>query len=168
MARELASAQGAAIVDLFLIAGFLIAVWLIDRAGRVRLQIIGFLGMAVGLVILATANLISDTSSANLIIVFIGFFVFNLMMNAGPNSTTFLLSGEVFPTSIRASGAGFAAAIAKAGAVLGTFALPILQKSLGTPILMVLLALVCILAAAMTYLFRIETTGRSLEEVSSD
>lgn len=42
-------------------------------------------------------------------------------MNAGPNSTTFLLSGEVFPTSIRASGAGLSAAIAKSGAVLGTF-----------------------------------------------
>ncbi|MBL1176976.1 MFS transporter [Pantanalinema sp. GBBB05] len=166
IAKELASAQGSAIVDLFLIAGFLIAVWLIDRVGRVRLQIVGFLGMAVGLAILATADIVPDNSSANLIIVLVGFFVFNLMMNAGPNSTTFLLSGEVFPTSIRASGAGLAAAIAKSGAVLGTFALPILQKSLGTPSLMLLLALVCILAAVMTYLLRIETTGRSLEDVS--
>ncbi|MGI0484001.1 MFS transporter [Pantanalinema rosaneae CENA516] len=168
VARELASAQGAAIVDIFLIVGFLIAVWLIDQVGRVRLQVIGFLGMAVGLAILAIANFIPDTSPANLIVVFIGFFVFNLMMNAGPNSTTFLLSGEVFPTSIRASGAGLAAAIAKAGAVLGTFALPILQKSLGTPILMLILSLVCILAAVLTYLLRIETMGRSLEEVSFD
>lgn len=165
IARELASAQGSAIVDLFLIVGFLIAVWLIDRAGRIRLQIVGFLGMAVGLAVLATADFVPDNSSANLMIVLVGFFIFNFMMNAGPNSTTFLLSGEVFPTSIRASGAGFAAAIAKAGAVLGTFALPILQKSLGTPILMLLLSLVCILAATMTYLFRIETTGRSLEAV---
>ncbi|HEY9618268.1 MAG TPA: MFS transporter [Microcoleaceae cyanobacterium] len=166
IAKELAAAQGSAIVDLFLIAGFCIAIWLIDRAGRIRLQVIGFLGMAVGLAILATANLIPDNSSANLVVVLIGFFVFNLMMNAGPNSTTFLLSGEVFPTSIRASGAGFAAAVAKAGAVLGTFTLPLLQKSLGTSVLMLLLAGVCILAAVMTNLFRIETTGRSLEDVN--
>lgn len=166
MMRQMAAAKGSAIVDLFLIAGFLIAVWLIERVGRVRLQIVGFLGMAVGLAILAASNLLPVNNGTNIAIVFIGFFVFNLMMNAGPNSTTFLLSGEVFPTSIRASGAGFAAAFAKAGAVLGTFALPILQKSLGTPTLLLLLSLVCVIAAGMTYQFRIETAGRSLEDVS--
>lgn len=125
MSREMASAKGAAFVDLFLIAGFLIAVLLVERVGRIWLQIVGFCGMAIGLVVLALSDR-GDTSTA---LVFLGFLIFNLMMNAGPNSTTFLLSGEVFPTSIRASGAGFAAAVAKAGAVLGTFALPILQKS---------------------------------------
>jgi sugar phosphate permease len=87
------------------------------------------------------------------------------MMNAGPNSTTFLLSGEVFPTSIRATGAGFAAAFAKAGAVLGTFVLPILEKSWGAPPLLITLSALCILAALITFLFRIETTGQSLEKV---
>jgi MFS family permease len=166
MAREMASAKGSAIVDVFLIVGFLIAVWLVDRAGRVRLQVVGFLGMAVGLAILAASDRLPDNSGANLVVVFVGFFVFNLMMNAGPNSTTFLLSGEVFPTSIRASGAGFAAAFAKAGAVLGTFALPIVQKNLGAPIMLLLLSLICIVAAGMTYVFRVETAGRSLEVVS--
>jgi nitrate/nitrite transporter NarK len=134
--------------------------------GRIRLQIIGFAGMAVGLVILAASSFLPNGS--NIVVVFIGFFIFNLMMNAGPNSTTFLLSGEVFPTSIRASGAGFAAAFAKVGAVLGTFALPVLQRSLGTFPLMLMLALVCVLAAGLTYVFRIETTGRSLEAVYTD
>lgn len=166
MAKEMASATGSAFVDLFLIVGFLIAVLLVERAGRIRLQIIGFIGMALGLVILALSDLLPFENGSNLIVVFIGFLVFNLMMNVGPNSTTFLLSGEVFPTSIRASGAGFAAAFAKAGAVLGTFALPILQKSLGTPTLLLMLAFGCSIAAVITYLFRVETTGRSLEAVS--
>lgn len=162
MAREQASAMGAAFVDLFLIAGFLIAVFFVERAGRIRLQIMGFMGMAIGLVILALSNWLSFGTGSNVALVFIGFLIFNLTMNAGPNSTTFLLSGEVFPTSIRASGAGFAAAFAKAGAVLGTFALPILQKSLGIPSLLLLLALCCLIAAGITYIFRVETTGRSL------
>jgi MFS family permease len=163
MAREMASAKGSAFVDLFLIAGFIIAVIVIERVGRMKLQIVGFLGMAVGLLILAASNSLENETNINL--VFIGFLVFNLMMNAGPNSTTFLLSGEIFPTSIRASGAGFAAAFAKAGAVLGTFTLPILQKSIGTPTLLLLLSLLCVLAALITYIYRIETTGQSLEEV---
>jgi sugar phosphate permease len=78
-------------------------------------------------------------------------------MNAGPNSTTFLLSGEVFPSSIRASGAGFAAAIAKLGAVLGTFLLPIIKDDLGVSNLLYILAFCCLLGAIVTYLLRIET-----------
>ena len=166
--KEMASATGSAFVDLFLIAGFLIAVLLVERAGRIRLQITGFIGMAIGLVILALSDLLPFDNGSNIVVVFIGFLVFNLTMNAGPNSTTFLLSGEVFPTSIRASGAGFAAAFAKAGAVLGTFALPILRKSLGTSTLLLLLALCCLIAAVITYLFRVETTGRSLEAIGVD
>lgn len=168
LGKELASAKGAAFVDIFLIIGFIMAIILIEKVGRIKLQIVGFLGMAVGLLILAASDAIDDGSVIDIGLVFLGFFVFNLMMNAGPNSTTFLLSGEVFPTSIRASGAGFAAAVAKAGAVLGAFALPILQKDFGTPILLVLLALICILAAVMTYFFKVETTGRSLQSVSFD
>lgn len=168
MIRELASAKGSAFVDLFLIVGFLLAVWLVEKVGRIRLQIAGFLGMAVGLAILATSDLFPTSSGANIALVFLGFLVFNLMMNAGPNSTTFLLSGEVFPTSIRGSGAGLAAAIAKAGAVLGTFALPTLNKSLGTPILLLSLSVICIVAAVVTYLLRVETTGQSLETVTGE
>ncbi len=166
LTREIASARSSALVDVFLIAGFLIAIWLIEWVGRVRLQVVGFLGMAAGLGILAVCDRLPTQTNATLIWVFIGFFIFNLMMNAGPNSTTFLLSGEVFPTSIRASGAGFAAAFAKVGAVLGTFALPVLKQSWGVSTLLWVLALCCVLAAMITYGLRVETTGRSLEAVT--
>ncbi|MBF2073043.1 MAG: MFS transporter [Synechococcales cyanobacterium C42_A2020_086] len=165
MVKEINAAKGAALVDLFLILGFLCAIGLVERWGRIRLQMIGFLGMAVGLGLLALADWAPSGSSLEMGLVLAGFLIFNLMMNAGPNSTTFLLSGEVFPTAIRATGAGFAAAVAKAGAVLGTFVLPVLARSLGLPWLLELLALLCILAAGVTYAFRIETTGQSLEAV---
>ncbi|MDY7021936.1 MAG: MFS transporter, partial [Cyanobacteriota bacterium] len=166
--REKASATGAAFVDIFLILGFLIAVLLIERVGRIRLQIVGFVGMAVGLTILAASDTFDFSNQTSIILVFVGFFVFNLMMNAGPNSTTFLLSGEVFPTSIRASGAGLAAAVAKAGAVLGAFTLPILQHWIGVPSLLFALAFICLLAAALTYLFRINTQGKNLQEINEN
>lgn len=165
--REMASARGAALVDVFLIAGFALAILFVDRVGRIRLQIAGFLGMAIGLLILGSSGLAVGDRFINTALVFAGFFVFNLMMNAGPNSTTFLLSGEVFPTSIRASGAGFAAAVAKAGAILGTFALPILRRSWGVPVLMLGLALLCILAAGLTYMLRIDTTRHAESDRST-
>jgi fatty acid desaturase len=130
-----------------------------------RLQILGFIGMAGGLLLLATSGRVASGSGAETALVLAGFLVFNLMMNAGPNATTFLLSGEVFPTHLRATGAGFAASFAKAGAVLGTFVLPIVAKSWGIPPLLVGLAVICVLAAVLTYRFQIETTGQALEAV---
>ena len=164
LTRQIKSAQGSAIVDLFLIIGFLIAVILIDKVGRISLQITGFLGMTIGLSILAIAGDPTQTENPNLILVFTGFLIFNLLMNAGPNSTTFLLSGEVFPTAIRASGAGLAAAIAKSGALLGVFFLPILRESIGVSYLLMILAVCCLLAAILTYWFRIETRGELWEK----
>lgn len=168
MVRELDSALGSAVVDVFLILGFLLAIALIDRVGRIRLQIIGFLGMAVGLTLLALAGDPTVAGASNLSLVLAGFIIFNLLMNMGPNATTFLLSGEVFPTAIRASGAGFAAAFAKAGAVFGTFALPLLKQIIGISNLLFLLALVCVLAAGITAIFRVETAGRTLEAVGQE
>jgi hypothetical protein len=49
--------------------------------------------------------------------------------------------------------------------VLGTFVLPILAQSQGITPLLVGLAGGCGLAALITYRFRIETTGQSLEAV---
>lgn len=163
--REMDAARGSAVVDLFLILGFLCAVLLVEKLGRIRLQIIGFIGMALGLTILATSSLLPTGSRGEFLLVIIGFLVFNLLMNTGPNATTFLLSGEVFPTAMRATGAGFAAAVAKAGAVLGTFVLPILQKTWGVPLLLMALAGCCLVAAWLTFIFRIETAGQSLETV---
>lgn len=165
MAREMGAAQGSAVVDVFLILGFIGAILLVEKLGRIRLQVIGFMGMAVGLSLLAVSGMLPAGSQGEMVLVLIGFLVFNVMMNSGPNATTFLMSGEVFPTAIRATGAGFAAAFAKAGAVLGTFGLPILQKTWGVPPLLMTLAVCCVLAAVITVLFRIETTGQSLERV---
>ena len=147
LTQEMSSAKGAAIVNVFLVIGFALAVLLINRIGRIPLQMFGFVGMAAGLWMLS----ISGTSMA---LLFTGFILFNLMMNMGPNATTFLLSGEVFPPAIRASGAGLAGGIAKSGAVIGALALPVLQESIGLMRVLQLLTLFCVLAAAVTYSLR--------------
>ena len=46
-------------------------------------------------------------------LIFAGFMLFNFMTNLGPNSQTYLIAGEVFPTAIRGIGAGFAASFAQ-------------------------------------------------------
>jgi putative MFS transporter len=51
------------------------------------------------------------TGGLHVLLIFLGFMLFNFMTNLGPNAQTYLLAGEVFPTRVRGMGAGFAAAL---------------------------------------------------------
>ena len=165
IASDFMATEGAAFFDLFLIAGFLLNVWLVDRWGRMKLQVIGFAGMTLGLVLLAHGASIEGGGGHAAPMIFAGFILFNLLMNAGPNATTFILPAELFSTEVRASGHGFAAGAAKLGAALGIFVLPVLRAHIGVPNLLYVLALVCLSGLAITVVFHVETKGRSLEEL---
>jgi nitrate/nitrite transporter NarK len=138
-------------------------VLLADRFGRIRLQIFGFIGCAVGLLIASFS--VDVTGGSKIFLIFAGFMLFDFMTNLGPNAQTYLLAGEVFPTEIRGMGAGFAAAFAKVGAVLTAFLFPILLSAIGTKYLLYLLIIASILGAIVTWMFRIETTGVKLDTI---
>jgi MFS transporter, putative metabolite transport protein len=128
------------------------------------LQIIGFLGCALGLLI-ATAG--SRGSNLDVPMIICGFFLFQFMTNLGPNAQTYLLAGELFPVGLRGLGAGLAAASGKVGAVITAFVFPTLLRQLGSERLLPLLALTSLLGALITWLFRIETRGMNLESHES-
>jgi MFS family permease len=163
IANDILAAKGAALITTLLIVGIIFAVVLADRAGRIWLQVIGFVGCAAGLLIASFAEGFSGATQTT--VIFIGFMLFNFMTNLGPNAQTYLLAGEVFPTSIRGAGAGFAAAFGKIGAVMTAFLFPILLVGIGTTALLYILVGTSILGAVITWAFRIETTGVNLEEI---
>jgi MFS family permease len=163
IARDILAAKGAALLDVLLIVGILAAVLLTDRVGRIRLQIVGFVGCAMGLS-LATLSLHAAEPTRG-VLLFGGFMLFNFMTNVGPNAQTYLLAGEVFPTEVRGKGAGFAAAFAKVGAVLTAFLFPVLLADAGVNFLLSVLIASSLLGAWITWQFRIETTGVSLEKI---
>jgi MFS family permease len=161
--QDMAAAQGAALVDVLLLAGIVAAVLLADRVGRIRLQVVGFVGCAAGLALAALSTQTQGASSTFL--VFAGFMLFNFMTNLGPNAMTYLLAGEVFPTRLRGRGAGLAASVAKVGAVTTAFLFPFLLARLGTGLLLSALVAASLAGAAITRLFAIETKGLDLEEL---
>lgn len=163
IARDILAAKGSALLDVLLIVGILAAVLLTDRLGRIRLQIAGFIGCAAGLG-LATLSLHAAEPTRS-VLLFGGFMLFNFMTNVGPNAQTYLLAGEVFPTEVRGKGAGVAAAFAKAGAVTTAFLFPVLLADIGVDFLLMILIVSSLLGAWVTWQFRIETTGVSLEKI---
>jgi putative MFS transporter len=155
--HDYADARGSAAIDVFLLLGFLIGIWAVPRFGRIRMQAIGFASMAFGMLLLVIAVRLSN-SSLHIPLVFAGFILFNLLMNAGPNSTTFTLAPILFPTELRATASGFAAGIAKIGATLGVFVLPILKGTFGIPAVLGMMAIVSVLGLAVTLAFGREDT----------
>jgi MFS family permease len=165
IANDILAAKGAALITALLIVGIAFAVLLTDSVGRIKLQVFGFIGCAAGLLLASFSTYVGGGSK--IFLIFAGFMLFDFMTNLGPNAQTYLLAGEVFPTAIRGSGAGFAAAFAKIGAVATAFLFPILLTAIGTQYLLYILVVTPLLGALVTWRFRIETTGVNLDNIGA-
>jgi hypothetical protein len=81
------------------------------------------------------------------------------------------LAHELFPTSVRASAGGFAAAPAKVGATLGIFVLPQVKAYGGVAAVLIIMAIVSALGAVVTAILAREIgeipEGHSLDEVET-
>jgi PHS family inorganic phosphate transporter-like MFS transporter len=105
------------ILALAAVPGYWTAVYLIEtRLGRKSLQVLGFLLMAVLYCVMAAAfDGIKSMYGAFMTLYALSFF----FTNAGPNTTTYVLAAESFPTEVRATLHGISAAAGKLGAALG-------------------------------------------------
>jgi MFS transporter, putative metabolite transport protein len=121
------------------------------------MQAVGFAGMATGMFMLLAA-VGRTNSNLHIPLVFAGFILFNLLMNAGPNSTTFTLAPILFPTQLRGTAGGFAAGVAKLGATLGVFLLPILKEKFGVPSVLGIVSAVSLLGLVVTFTLGREDT----------
>lgn len=158
IASDFRADASVAIADVFLMIGFLLNIYSEERRGRIQLQILGFIGMAIGTGVVAIFGL--KGSDLGLIL---GFSIFNLMVNFGPNATTYLLPVEVFPTQLRGTGHGFAAACGKVGATLGVFFLPTAAHAFGLTSILIIIGFLCMIGAIITLVCRVETQGMPLE-----
>jgi len=147
-------------VNSFLLIGAISALFLVPWFGRIHMQIAGFCGMSLGLFGLWGSLQLQGGS----FLLIASFAFYNLAMSAGPNATTFILPTEMYPTQVRGLGAGFASAIAKIGATTSVFLLPVLQHNLGSRAVIALIALLSLIAALLTLVFRVEGQGLSLEQ----
>ncbi len=153
----------AILAGVFAVPGYWIAVGIVDKAGRKLLQWVGFTAMAVVYFIFAL-NYVGITKDFALFIALYGLSY--LFANIGPNSTTFLLPTELFPTRFRTTGHGIAASSGKLGAGIFTFLVPILYALYGPNTVFGMLTVFSLGGAILTIFAIKETKGLSLEESS--
>ncbi|MFI7067984.1 MFS transporter [Kribbella sp. NPDC050124] len=141
-------------------AGVVLTVLLIDKAGR-RVLTVPPQWLCTGF--LAIIGLWAGAPPIVVLCLFLLFSFFNAMYN----TLTSIYPGEVFPTEIRGIGTGFAAAVSRIGAGLGTFLLPWSMENLGTGPSMLVAAGVAAAGAGLSQWLAPETKGKSLSETAS-
>lgn len=145
------------ILSMFTLMGFFIAYLAIDRLGRRYLQLIGFTGMAALFGILAL-----EGTGINKFVLLALFAAIQIFVNAGPNTTTWIVAAELFPTRLRARGQGSATAFSRIGAASGAFFLPVINARTGLSAAFALVAIASVLAAIITAVYLPETARREL------
>jgi MFS transporter, PHS family, inorganic phosphate transporter len=143
------------------VPGYLLGIARMDRIGHRRLQLLGFVVMGLCFAVIALVPGMTTAVLPFLIAYGISYF----FTEFGPNMTTFVMPGELFPVSVRATGHGISAGVGKLGAFIGVFLFPVLQDSLGLRGTLLLTAGVSVLGALATLVLP-EPAGRSLEDIS--
>jgi MFS family permease len=144
------------------VPGYVLAIARMDRIGHRKLQLVGFAAMGA---CFAVIGLVPGMTTA-VVPFLLAYGISYFFTEFGPNMTTFVLPGELFPTRLRATGHGISAGVGKLGAFIGVFLFPVLQDTLGLRGTLLLTAGVSVLGALLTLVLP-EPAGRTLEEISA-
>jgi MFS transporter, PHS family, inorganic phosphate transporter len=111
------------IISAIALPGYICSCIFIDRIGLWNLQVGGFIAMTLVYIAMAMAIQIGvpdHLNGINLCIFGLTFF----FTNFGPNTTTFIIPSEIYPSSVRATCHGISAAFGKIGAIVGAAGFP--------------------------------------------
>ncbi|KAI0300769.1 major facilitator superfamily domain-containing protein [Russula brevipes] len=129
------------------------------------LQLMGFVVLSALFLVMGFQFEEFNQSNWGLKILMFLFCVANFFQNFGPNVTTFVIPGEVFPTRYRCTGHGFSAACGKLGAIVAQVIFYLQGDSIQT--ILQIFGFVMLSGVASTLLLP-ETRRRSLEELSNE
>ncbi|KAK2801795.1 acid phosphatase pho5 [Onygenales sp. PD_10] len=155
------------------IPGYWVTVATVDTLGRKPIQIMGFVMLTILFIIIGFAYDVLIKSNNGLLALYV---LAQFFFNFGPNSTTFIVPGECFPTRYRSTSHGLSAASGKVGAIIAQCVFgPLVHRgakpgSSETPWLkhvMQIFALFMLCGLFTTFLIP-ETKRKTLEELAGE
>jgi PHS family inorganic phosphate transporter-like MFS transporter len=154
-----------AIFAVFALPGYFLAIALMDRSGRRNIQTLGFAVMGLMFLAIGLIPAVSTVVAPFVLLYGVSYF----FTEFGPNTTTFVYPAEIFPTEVRTTGHGIAAATGKLGAFIGAFMFPIfLGTSVGLRGALVVAGIVALAGMVVTMTMLPEPKGKSLEELEDE
>ena len=142
------------VITLAQLPGYAVAAWLIEVWGR-RLTLSVFLvGSAVSAVLFGTAS--GDAA-------IIGSGMALSFFNLGAWGALYAVTPEIYPTSLRGTGAGWAAGVGRIASIIAPLLVPVLLGIGGAPLLFVVFAAFFIVAAAAAWGL-VDRRGQTLDD----
>jgi sugar porter (SP) family MFS transporter len=144
-----------------------VAMRLMDRAGRRILLLTGLAGMIAMLLVLSAGfTLGSQGEVAYLTVASVALYVGFFAIGLGP--VFWLLISEIFPLEVRGRGMSLATVSNWGSNFVVTLVFPGVVAALGSATAFLIFALLSLGALAFTYKYVPETKGRSLEEIEAE
>ena len=126
------------IITVAQLPGYAASAYLIERWGRRRTLAVFLIGSALSAALFGVAGDASQVIGAGMLLSF---------FNLGAWGALYAVTPELYPTRIRATGAGWAAGIGRIAAILAPLAVPSLRETGGTGLLFTVFAMFFMVAA---------------------
>lgn len=143
------------IITLAQLPGYLVAAWLVEKWGRNKTLALFLTGSAVSAVLFGLADAEWQVIGAGMLLSF---------FNLGAWGALYAVTPELYPTELRATGAGWAAGIGRIASIIAPLAVPLLTGFGGNVLLFSVFAFFFLLAAGAA-LTLADKRGKSLDEV---
>lgn len=143
------SVEVTALVNFFILPGFIIGLWLVSKVSNVKMMATGFIFSAVGLGVLLASFLLKWPAWAMIS----GFVIFEVALNAGPHLITYIIPARIYPVSDRGVGSGIAALFGKVGAVAGVVLMPMLLHWGGMSLVLSVSGAVMLIGAGVSVVY---------------
>ncbi|QXE17439.1 MFS transporter [Clostridium sp. 001] len=149
------------IMSIAQLPGYYSAAYLIEKIGRKVVLVVYLIGTSL------SAYLFGQATSAATVLAFGCLLYF---FSLGAWGAVYAYTPEVYPTRVRGSGAGWAAAIGRIGAIAAPYIVGLVYetkgKQVGFTYVFLMLTIVFAVVAVVVALVGIETKGRALDEIN--
>ncbi|WP_394279959.1 MFS transporter [Microbacterium sp.] len=142
------------IITLAQLPGYAVAAWLIEVWGRRATLSVFLAGSAVSALLFGQASEVWSILATGMALSF---------FNLGAWGALYAVTPEMYPTSLRATGAGWAAGVGRIASIVAPPAVPLLLGVGGAPVVFVVFAVFFVIAAAAAWAL-VDKSGEALEE----
>jgi putative MFS transporter len=142
------------IITLAQLPGYALAAWLIEVWGRRATLSVFLAGSAVSAVLFGTASTESTVIATGMALSF---------FNLGAWGALYAVTPEMYPTSLRATGSGWAAGVGRIASIVAPLLVPVLLALGGAPVLFVVFAVFFVIAAGAAWGL-VDRRGRALDD----
>ncbi len=142
------------IITLAQLPGYAVAAWLIEVWGRKLTLSVFLVGSAVSAIMFGTVHTEAAIIASGMALSF---------FNLGAWGALYAVTPEIYPTSLRATGAGWAAGIGRIASIIAPLIVPVLLLAGGAGLTFTVFAVFFVVAAAAAWGL-VDKGGRSLDE----